>query len=67
MAPTKTLQIFDGGQNIASIDVFCDITIQGKLKLRGRGNLCNKEGKILHGASINKPRDTILVYDETSC
>jgi hypothetical protein len=46
------------------ISVFCGIIIQGKWKLRGRRNLSDKEGKVLYGASINKPRDTI--YDKTS-
>jgi hypothetical protein len=37
------------------IVVFCDVFIQSQWKLRGRGNLCDKEGKILHSASIIKP------------
>jgi hypothetical protein len=43
---------------------FCNIIIYDKQKLRGKGNLFDKEGKILHCAFISKPRNTI--YDETS-
>jgi hypothetical protein len=48
----------------AGIVVFCDIIIQDKWKLWGREHLCDKEGKILHDTSINKPKD--IIYDETS-
>jgi hypothetical protein len=34
-------------------------------KVRGRENLCDKKGKVLHSASLNKPSDT--VHYETSC
>jgi hypothetical protein len=43
---------------------FCDIIIYDKQKLMGGGNLFDKEGKILHCASISKPGNTI--YDEIS-
>jgi hypothetical protein len=33
-------------------------------EVRGRGKLCDMEGKVLLGASINKPGDTVC--NETS-
>jgi hypothetical protein len=44
--------------------LLCDNFAQGQWKLNGRGNLCSKEGKILHSASANKSCDTI--YKENS-
>jgi hypothetical protein len=33
------------------VGVFCDITVSPRPeKLQGKGNLCDKDGKILHGA-----------------
>jgi hypothetical protein len=49
----------------ACIVIFCTFFIQNQWKLRGRGNGCDKKGKILHGASVNKPSNTI--HNETSC
>jgi hypothetical protein len=45
--PTETQQTY------TCIGVFHDIIILGQWKLKGRGNQCDKERKILHGASVN--------------
>jgi hypothetical protein len=44
--------------------LFCNFFGQGQSMLKGRENLCDKEGKMLHGSSTNKASN--MIQNETS-
>jgi hypothetical protein len=49
---------FDEGQKVS-----CEFFVQSHWEVRGRGNLCDKKGKIQHGPSVNKLNNPI--HNET--
>jgi hypothetical protein len=50
---------------MACVVIFLNFFVQSQWKLKGWGNLCDKKGKILDGAFINKPSNQYTVKQAT--